>query len=369
MNFVLPAARSLVDGGAPWPVMEMDSEVPTETHPVLEEIALPSKDVKNAVTVELYGLDGVLTNRDLAHEMRGEETSYTEVITYLVGACEWLCNRISELDCAEVAEEVRRICLEDILPNRGAPELWSSPGTNGESKIAPALDHVEVVKHAVRQFIQEKAESEGESELGEQLKTMLTSPWYKDMYQYALAGSLEDCQADEKALDLITKRVKEGALVAIVTDSSPARVLAMLDKAGLSDIAVLDKVEKGKIGVIAKAEKWRVDPALVVSPSIKLPAGEVDLSKDYGAPIHVSTDRSRFRRRVRELMLNAGANSVRMITAAPELDAHPMMGWRELNPKIGVLRGPNSLAQGINAAVRRGMLVGSDLEKLVAALD
>ncbi len=379
MTYQAPSFDPLQDPIAPeiwvpdntWKPDEESFELQPE--PEGEREASVSSEVRNALGLELFALDGVLTNRDLKGALNGSYEATAEVPIYLISACEWICSQIRGLDLDAMITEVQHLSANRVFPNRKGAGYWSEPGiermASSKAKIAPALDHVEVTKYAISLYLDSVLEREGESDLGNEIRRFTQAPWAKRMYEHSLSSSVDYCEIDQDALQVLTERVRAGALVAIVTDSDFSRVEAMLSSAGLDDLIVRDAVKEGRIGVLARAEKWKIEE---VETKDILTAGRktVDLSQYYDDPVVVDLRRGAFKRKLEMLMEEAGVDHVKLITAAPELDGFPVMNWKELNPRVGILTGPNSIQQGVDAAIDHwGAPVRNKLAALVAEMD
>lgn len=163
------------------------------------------------------------------------------------------------------------------------------------------------------------------------------------MFAYASNASLSHTSMEQDAINALEERVRNNALIAIFTNSSPEKARDMLTRAGFGSRIINDSVEAGKIGAIGYGKKWWVDTSL--------PTDNVDLSR-YFKPDQINLDlrRGEYKKKVDALMAHTGANKVAMFTDIPELDSYPLRAWYGDRALLGMKTNPVSAEESIHAA-------------------
>lgn len=319
--------------------------------------------MNNSKLLELYDLDGTLTTIDIHASLEGRGGK--EVLEYVVAAAEHVAQK-TDLPTGEVFDGIKAAII-GIFPDRMKAEHWAVFPASDKSpkKIFPAADHFILVQAAVMRFLQERLNKEGrESESGKRIAEFLESSWINSMYQHANAASVPHAEMDEDAVWAVEKRLRAGALAAVISNSSTDKVNRLLSRAGFGDYIVQDRVEAGKIGAIGNAKKWLVD--------VDVPETEenvVDLSA-FGLPVKLDLRRKFFQDRVKTLMTEAGAERVFMATDIPELDSFPLeVAFGRGQVQHGIKVNPTGTPESIEAArVLLGAKISTRFSELVDTL-
>lgn len=313
-------------------------------------------------TLELYDLDGTMNEIDVLAALEGQ--SNDEVQHYIVAAAEYVAEKVG-LSTDEVFVGIKTAMLLEVFPNRAKFENWASfPAADKTPvKITPAVDHFLLTARAVEVFLQKRLSQEctKDNDLTRKIKAFLESNWGYPLFAHASEAALPHSHLSEDACSVIEDRLRAQALAAIFTNSSTAKAVTLLKKAGFGDRISVGAVERGKIGAIGGAAKFQVDTALS--------RDEIDLSYYYGQGAVVDLRRRLFREGVDNLMQATGANRVAMFTDVPELDLYPLARWYEGRVLCAMKTNPVSAPEGIAAArqVLRGA-ISDKLSDLVLAL-
>lgn len=310
-------------------------------HLILEPVFSP---MNNSKRLELYDLDGTLTTIDILSALDGRGGK--EVLEYVVAASEFVAKKTG-IPLGEVFDGIKAEII-GIFPNRLEEQYWAVFPASDKSpkRIFPAEDHFILVQAGARKFLQERLEEDGrESESGRKIAGFLESSWINPMYQHANAVSMEYAEMDEDAIHAVEKRIRAGALAAVISNSSTEKVDKLLRKAGFGDYLIQDRVEPGRIGAIGNAKKWLVDVSVPETDENIL-----DL-RSFGLPVLLDLRRKYFQDRVMALMESVGAKRVLMATDIPALDSFPLeIALPRGSVSHGIKLNPTGTLQSMNAA-------------------
>ena len=329
--------------------------------------------LRQTETLEIFDLDGTLTNMDVAAALREESGSSLEIREYLIAAVHYLCEKIDGLRPEAVLPELRPKMLSVALPNRALDKNWGrfpEKGTGEMKRISPAVDHFFLVRTGVKLYLEDLYAENRRNVLGERIREFLQGNWMEPMYRRANEAAWKHAEMDDDSIGVLEDRIRREALLVIMTNSDTAKAVAMLNKAGFGDDRIIEGgVERGKIGIVGDARKWEVDPNFTVDDMFY--GDEMDLSLYYRQPgIVVDIRRGRFHGQVDSLMQASGARRAWMATDMPELDGYPFMNWRQFRPNLVVRTNPTSAPASIVAAESiMGVKTGGKLSGLTGDLE
>lgn len=323
-------------------------------------------------TLNIYDLDGTLSQLGIKETLEQRPGSSMEIQTYFMAAMDYICKALPELKKNDVYDGVKAKALQVVLPNNGNTEYWGrfSSVQNKSVPICPAVDHFLVTASAATLYLQEILVREGEeSLLGQKIKGCLSNPEFTDkMFLSANAAAINHSKMDEVGIEVIDRSLSRNALAVVMSNSSNTKASTMLDRAGFGGRIVNDRAQRGKIGVVGSAMKWQVDEEW--RPEGTKWGNSVDLSKFHGNGAALDLRRRKFHDRVRDLVNDSGASGVTMASDIVELDLLPLANWPEFSPQLALRTNSNSVAGSTRAAVELcEARVGENLAEILREME